>query len=50
MTNLHSIAGGMIWSAVALTLMLAAFEPVALEKGPVQAPIFAAAPQVSAAA
>ena len=50
MTNFQSIAGGMIWSAVALTLMLAAFEPVALNQAPGQQAVFAAAPQPGAAA
>lgn len=50
MTNLESIAGGMIWSAVALTLMLVAFEPVSLEQAPAATAVYAAAPEAGAAA
>lgn len=32
MTNLQSIAGGFVWSALATLLMLVAFEPVVVEK------------------
>lgn len=50
MTNLSTIAGATIWSAVALTLMMVAFEPVALEKAPAQSAIYAAAPEAGALA
>lgn len=31
MTNLQSLAGGIVWTAVAAILMLGAFEPVSAE-------------------
>lgn len=34
MSNLQSFAGGALWVAVAAILMLATFEPVAIEQGP----------------
>lgn len=44
MTNLQTIAGGMIWSAVALTLMAITFAPVDVGYAPIAAPAYAAAP------
>jgi hypothetical protein len=41
MTNLSSIAGGMVWSAVACLLMLVALEPVELERAPAAAAVVA---------
>lgn len=39
MTNLQSLAGGMVWSAVAALLMLVTFEPVAVAKTDAEAKI-----------
>ena len=48
MSNLQSIAGGMVWTFVAGVLMLATFEPVSVEKKPGEAAVrLASAPATS---
>ncbi|HEY0445661.1 MAG TPA: hypothetical protein VGD19_04330 [Allosphingosinicella sp.] len=42
MTNFGSIAGGMLWMAVASLLMMAALEPVTVA-GEAEAPVYALA-------
>jgi hypothetical protein len=50
MTNLQSIAGGALWIVIATLLMLATFEPVAIEQAPAPAFVLAAAATTGSAA